>query len=172
MIPDSLRDYRRAEVELRIRYGCGSWPNDTAELLFSDVIYPVCGPGFAQEHSDATAKFLPELTSCTLKGPNPIGPAGTRSCAAPGFPTGRFLAIGSASSPWLCKQPKLIRVLPWARTCWCENWSKRASCSGLPSSSWTPRGYHLRWNDNQSLSPGAERLREWLREISAEERIA
>ncbi|MER9390361.1 LysR family transcriptional regulator [Mesorhizobium sp. M0435] len=59
VISDSSRDYRRAEVELRIRYGFGVWPDETAELLFGDVIYPVCGPGFAQER--ATAKCLPQL---------------------------------------------------------------------------------------------------------------
>ncbi|WP_245262799.1 hypothetical protein [Mesorhizobium sp. LSJC269B00] len=63
VISDSSRDYRRAEVELRIRYSCGSWPDQTAELLFSDVIYPVCGPGFAQEHSDATAKVLARIAT-------------------------------------------------------------------------------------------------------------
>ncbi|ESW80601.1 hypothetical protein X770_30545 [Mesorhizobium sp. LSJC269B00] len=35
-----------------------------------------------------------------------------------------------------------------------------------------PGGYCLTWNDNRILSPGAERLREWLRKISAEERNA
>ncbi|MER9095036.1 hypothetical protein NKI34_29070 [Mesorhizobium sp. M0700] len=60
MISESSRDYRRAVVKLRIRYG-GSGPNEREDLLLGDVIYLVCGPIFAHEHRDATAKCLPEL---------------------------------------------------------------------------------------------------------------
>src|SRR5690606_9905040 len=61
LISDNSREYRRAEVELRIRYGLGAWADETAELLFDDTIYPVCGPGFAAKHRDATAEALPDL---------------------------------------------------------------------------------------------------------------
>jgi LysR family glycine cleavage system transcriptional activator len=61
LISDNPRDYRRAEVELRVRYGLGAWADETAELLFDDKIYPVCGPGFAAKHRDATAEALPDL---------------------------------------------------------------------------------------------------------------
>src|SRR5262249_35237123 len=61
LISDNPRDYRRAEVELRIRYGPGAWGDETAELLFDETIYPVCSPAFAAKHRDATAETLPEL---------------------------------------------------------------------------------------------------------------
>jgi DNA-binding transcriptional LysR family regulator len=61
LISDNSRDFRRAEVELRVRYGFGVWADEIAELLFDDTIYPVCGPGFAVMHRDAVAESLPEL---------------------------------------------------------------------------------------------------------------
>src|SRR5215472_7800091 len=61
LISDNPRDYRRAEVELRVRYGLGAWADETAELLFDDTIYPVCGPGFARKHPGVTPETLPEL---------------------------------------------------------------------------------------------------------------
>ncbi|TIU65348.1 MAG: LysR family transcriptional regulator, partial [Mesorhizobium sp.] len=33
-----------------------------------------------------------------------------------------------------------------------------------------PGGYYLTWNDNRMLSPAAESLRGWIREIAAQER--
>ncbi|ESZ22994.1 LysR substrate-binding domain-containing protein [Mesorhizobium sp. L2C067A000] len=173
VISDSSRDYRRAEVELRIRYGCGSWPNETAELLFSDVIYPVCGPGFAQQHSDATAKCLPELPLLHVEGIQ-SGWAGwdeiLRRARIPHGPlrghrfSKFFVALQAAQADqgvavgWhrlvrrSVEEGKLVRIT-----------DLKLDASG---------GYYLTWNDNRTLSPGAERLREWLRKISAEERNA
>jgi LysR family transcriptional regulator, glycine cleavage system transcriptional activator len=36
LMTDNLRDLRRAEVELRIRFGSGVWADETAEKLFDD----------------------------------------------------------------------------------------------------------------------------------------
>ena len=33
-----------------------------------------------------------------------------------------------------------------------------------------PGGYYLSWNDNRNLSPAAETVRDWLREMSERER--
>ena len=33
-----------------------------------------------------------------------------------------------------------------------------------------PGAYYLTWNDNRTLSPAAEILRSWIREIAAQER--
>ena len=61
LISDDSREYRRVEVELRIRYGFGSWPDENVEFLFDDTIFPVCGPAFAQRHSGADATMLSKL---------------------------------------------------------------------------------------------------------------
>lgn len=60
-ISDDGRDYGRAEVDLRIRYGFGAWPDEKALKLFDDVLYPVASPAFAARHAAAAAADLPAL---------------------------------------------------------------------------------------------------------------
>jgi LysR family glycine cleavage system transcriptional activator len=61
LISDDGRDYRRAEVDLRIRYGFGTWPDEVALKLFDDLLYPVVSPSFAERHATAAAADLPQL---------------------------------------------------------------------------------------------------------------
>ena len=61
IISDDGRDYRRSEVDLRVRYGFGAWPDEASLKLFDDVLYPVAAPGFAERHPAATAADLPGL---------------------------------------------------------------------------------------------------------------
>ena len=61
LISDDGRDYRRAEVDLRIRYGFGSWPGETAAKLFDDLLYPVAAPSFAERHRAAAPSDLASL---------------------------------------------------------------------------------------------------------------
>lgn len=173
VISDSSGDYRRAEVELRIRYGFGLWPDETAELLFGDFIYPVCGPGFAQEHSDATAKCLPQLPLLKIERIEPDWAGWDEVLRHAGIPHGPlrghrfskfFVALQAAQADqgvcvgWhrlvqtLVEEGKLVRITDLVLD--------------------APGGYYLTWNENRVLSPGAERLREWLRKISSEERNA
>ncbi len=114
MISESSRDYRRAGVKLRIRYGFGSWPNESADLLFGDVIYPVCGPAFAQKHHDVTAKCLPELPLVS-NGSNRAGPAGGSPMLRPESP-GATLQAAQAGQGVAVGWHRLVRT-----------WSKKAS---------------------------------------------
>lgn len=61
VISDDARDFRRPEVDLRIRYGFGVWPDESAVLLMTETIYPVAGAGFARAHAGRTVADLPEL---------------------------------------------------------------------------------------------------------------
>jgi DNA-binding transcriptional LysR family regulator len=171
LISDNPRDYRRAEVELRIRYGLGAWADETAELLFEETIYPVCGPGFADKHRDATAEALPDLPLLNVDwvdpdwadwdevlrrakiphGPNKGRRFGKFSVALQAAQADQGVAIG-----WhrlvrhLLRDAKLVRLTDLE----------------MPA----PGGYYLTWNDRRTLSPAAETLRTWLREIAERER--
>ena len=61
LISDDARDFRRAEVDLRIRYGFGAWPDETSVPLMTETIYPVAGPEFARQHAGCAAADIPEL---------------------------------------------------------------------------------------------------------------
>jgi len=173
LISDNPRDYRRAEVELRVRYGLGAWADETAELLFDDTIYPVCGPGFARGHREATAEALPDLPllhvdwvdpewadwdevfrrSQIPHGPNKGRRFGKFSVALQAAQADQGVAVG-----WhrlvrhLLRDAKLVRLTDLE----------------MPA----PGGYYLTWNERRTLSPAAETLRSWLRQIAAQERQA
>ena len=61
LISDDSREFRRAEVDLRVRYGFGGWPDETATPLMSETIYPIASPDFARRHAGCTAATIPEL---------------------------------------------------------------------------------------------------------------
>jgi LysR family glycine cleavage system transcriptional activator len=61
LISDDAREFRRAEVDLRIRYGFGAWPDETSALLMTDTIYPIAGPEFARQHAACVATDIPDL---------------------------------------------------------------------------------------------------------------
>jgi LysR family transcriptional regulator, glycine cleavage system transcriptional activator len=61
LISDDTREFRRAEVDLRIRYGFGAWPDESSALLMTDTLYPVAAPGFARQHAACTAAAIPHL---------------------------------------------------------------------------------------------------------------
>jgi len=50
VVSDRSQDLRRSEVDLRIRYGDGKWPEETAIKLFDDRIVAVASPDFARRH--------------------------------------------------------------------------------------------------------------------------
>ncbi|MFO1106060.1 MAG: LysR substrate-binding domain-containing protein [Amaricoccus sp.] len=61
LISDDARDFRRAEVDLSIRYGFGGWPDEASILLMTETIYPIAGPGFAVRHTGSAPADLPGL---------------------------------------------------------------------------------------------------------------
>lgn len=61
LISDEARDFRRPEVDLRIRYGFGAWPDETATLLMDEAIFPIASPKFAERHADSTTADIPSL---------------------------------------------------------------------------------------------------------------
>ncbi|MGH6892434.1 MAG: LysR substrate-binding domain-containing protein [Dongiaceae bacterium] len=63
VVSDRSQDLRRSEVDPRIRYGDGSWPEETSIKLFGDVVVAVTSPDFARRHK---VKEPAELASLTL----------------------------------------------------------------------------------------------------------
>ncbi|HXV29745.1 MAG TPA: LysR substrate-binding domain-containing protein [Sinorhizobium sp.] len=171
LISDNARDYRRAEVELRVRYGFGAWADETAELLFDDTIYPVSGPGFAEAHRGAPTSDLPDLPLLHVDWVDSdwagwdevMLRAGILHAGGGGRRFGKFsVALQAAMADqgvavgWdrlvgaLIDERKLVRFTELA----------------LPA----PGAYFLTWNNNRALSAAAVTLRDWLREMAALER--
>ncbi|MER8530018.1 hypothetical protein [Mesorhizobium sp. M1272] len=65
---------------------------------------------------------------------------------------------------------RLISALPVRCRRLARTWRKLIRIADLELDA--TEGYYLTWNDSRSLSRGAERVSQWLRNISAEERSA
>jgi len=171
LISDNPRDYRRAEVELRVRYGLGAWADESAELLFDETIYPVCGPGFANTHRDATAEALPDLPLLHVDWVDPDWAEWDEVLRRAKIPHGpkkgrRFGKFSVALQAAQADQGVAIGWHRLVRHILRDGKLVRLTDLEMPA----PGGYYLTWNDRRTLSPAAETLRTWLREIAERER--
>jgi LysR family glycine cleavage system transcriptional activator len=168
LISDDARDFRRSEVDLRIRYGLGAWPDETSALLMEEAIYPIAGPGFAAAHRHATAADLPALPLLHVdwvdaewigwdellrRAAIPHGPLSGRrfssfAVALQACQEDQGLAVG-----WHRLVHDLVeagRIVPFTEL-------------RIPS----PGAYWLTWNASRTLPPPAVTLRDWLLQTTA-----
>src|SRR6516162_3013290 len=141
------------------------------EVTVDDTISPVCGPGFARRHRNATAEALPDLPLLHVDwvdpewadwdevfrraqiphGPNKGRRFGKFSVALQAAQADQGVAVG-----WHRLVRQMVRDAKLVRLTDLE----------MPA----PGGYYLTWNDRRTLSPAAETLRSWLREMAVQER--
>lgn len=173
LISDDVKNFRRAEVELRIRYGMGSWVDETAELLFDEFLYPVCSPGFARTHQDATAADLVRLPLLHVEWVKPdwmgwdeiLTRGGYQRLSLEGRRFGKFsvaLQAALADQGLVAGWHRLVG--PMVET----GQLKRFTDFVIKA----PGAYYLTWNSNRELSPAAVALRNWIRELAVRERDA
>lgn len=173
LISDDVRTFRRAEVELRIRHGSGTWIDETAEFLFDDCLYPVCSPRFAAAHDGATGHSLPDLPLIDVNWIDPdwmgwdelLPRAGIRRHATNIRRLGKFsvaLQAAMADQGLVIGWHRMVRPLVE------RGELVRFTELTIPS----PGAYYLTWNTNREPSPAAAVLRDWIRTIAAEEREA
>ncbi len=68
VISDHPRGLDRPDVDLRIRYGDGEWPDEMSERLYDDRILPVASPDFAREHPVSSLEDLTQLQLLSVEG--------------------------------------------------------------------------------------------------------
>jgi LysR family glycine cleavage system transcriptional activator len=157
IISDDAREFRRGTIDLRMRYGFGAWPDETAILLNDETIYPVCGPEFARMHKGAGPRYIPslpllhvDLLDDTWDGCDEFL---RRRAIAHGPLTGmRFsnliLAWRGLAVGWHMLIKSMIAE------------GKLVHFSDLEMAA--PGGYYITWNKDRDLSPAAETLLHWL----------
>lgn len=171
MISDNPRDFRRGEVDLRIRYGDGAWPDENAELLFGDTIYPVAGKGFAARHAGAENEALWRLPLLHVDWVDPEwsdwDEVLRRANIARGPLRGR--RFGKFSVALQAAQADQGLAVGWSRLVRdhvADGRLVKFSDLEVPA----PGGYYLTWNEKRAMSPAAQTLREWLREVADQEK--
>lgn len=70
VISDHPRGLDRPDVDLRVRYGSGDWPDELAAKLYDDRIYPVASPAFAKAYPVNSLSELASLPLLSVEGPD------------------------------------------------------------------------------------------------------
>ena len=68
VISDRTQDLHRPDLDLRVRYGDGQWPDEIAEKLFDDRICAVASPRFAEASRPRTLRDLVDLQLLSVEG--------------------------------------------------------------------------------------------------------
>ena len=170
MISDDAREFRRAEVDLRIRYGFGAWPDEASELLMTDTIYPIASPEFARRHPGCGPADIPELPLLHVDWADAEWTGWDELLRRAGIPHGalpgrRFSTLGVVLQA--CQEDQGLAV-GWhrlVRPLVEEGRIVPFSDLRIPS----PGSYYLSWNANHAPSDAIRTLRDWLMATAAAE---
>ena len=163
LISDRQQDFNRPDVDLRIRYGDGVWPEEHAQKLFDDWIVAVASPAFAKRHPIGSAKDMAELQLLSVEGVDWTWTSWAEFLSAAGITRqrlnvrrfnsyvialqaaqdGQGLALGWVSlvKPLIARR-KLVQM----------------SRLRIPA----PQSFHVTWSSLRQPSPEARTLRDWL----------
>ena len=172
MISDNGRDFRRTEVDLRIRYGFGDWPDETAVLLLDETIYPICGLQFAQNHTGCTASDIPSLPLLHVDWVDPEWTGWDELLRRASVPHGplagrRFSTFAVTLQACMDEQGLAVGWHRLIADLVREGKLVPFTDLIIPA----PGSYHLTWNSSRNLTPAADILRGWLLETAAAERL-
>lgn len=173
MISDNARDFRRAEVDLRIRYGFGAWSDENACLLLQERIYPVCGMVFARQHEGVMASDLPNLPLIHVARVDPDWTGWDEMLRRAGIQHGpltgrRFNNFTVALQATQEDQGVAVGWHQLVKAAMRERKLCRITDLEMPA----PGGYYLTWNENRELSPAAETLKSWLIAVAARDPVS
>jgi len=163
LISDVTSDYRRAEIDLRVRYGRGSWPDEVATKLFDDQIFPVCGPGYLKAHKKTKDEDIASLDLLHVEDVDPewtnweefLRRAGVSHGPLDGRRINNFSVLMQATMDdqgvalgWEQLIGGMVR----------DGRLKKISKLSIKA----PGAYYLTWNESRDLSDAAETLKAWL----------
>ncbi len=170
LISDDATDFRRAEVDLRIRYGFGAWPDETSALLLKETIYPIAGPDFARQHAGRTAADIPDLPLLHVEWVDAEWTGWDELLRRAEIPHGalsgrRFSSFGVVLQA--CQDEQGVAV-GWHRLVrGLVDAGRLVPFTDLRIPS--PGSYYLSWNANREISESTRTLRDWLMAAAAED---
>lgn len=163
VISDHPHGLDRPDVDLRIRYGDGDWPDEQSAKLYEDRIFPIASPAFAKAYPVRTVADLAQRQLLSVEGidwtwttwSEFLGALGQSSrrvevrrfnsyvIALQAARSGQGIALGweSLVAP-LIEAGNLVQVTD----------------AVIPA----PGSYFVTWSAKRPLSPQAAMLRDWL----------
>jgi DNA-binding transcriptional LysR family regulator len=170
LVSDNVRDFRRSEVDLRVRYGSGAWPDETSHRLMNETMYPVSSPSFAKRHGNICPKDIPSLPLLEVGWADPAWTDWDellrRAGVSHGAVTGRRLS-NFALALQACQEDQGLAI-GWHKLIKGLIAQKKLVAFGDIRMA-APGGYYLCWNCNRSLSSAAEIVKSWLIEMAEED---
>lgn len=163
MISDRTQELQRDDVDLRIRYGDGAWPDEEALKLFDDEIVAVASPAFAAKNKVKAVKELAGLPLLSVEGVDWTWTGWADFLVALGV-SHRKLSVRRFNSYVIALQAaqdgqgvalgwmSLVRPLL----------ARRKLAQLTQARMKAPQSYYVTWSARRPLSPEAETLRDWL----------
>lgn len=170
LITDNTPNFRRAEVELRIRFGSGTWAEETSELLFDERVYPVCSPAFAARNGVPSLGDLAKLPLLDvewvaldwLRWEDMLAHVGVH------IHTANVRRFGKFSVALQAAMADQGVVIGWHRiVAPLINEGKLVRLTALVMQ--PPGNYYLTWNAGRTLTPAGEQFKRWMQDQALSE---
>jgi DNA-binding transcriptional LysR family regulator len=163
VISDRTQDTARADIDLRVRYGDGTWPEETSALLFGDRIAAVASPGFLARHKVRSAQDLSALPLLSVEGVDWTWTTWADFLRLTGAPyrklnVRRFNSYVIALQAAQAGQGVALGWLSLVRPLL----ARRLLAQASPAEVAAPQSFYLTWTARQPLSQEAAVLRDWL----------
>jgi LysR family transcriptional regulator, glycine cleavage system transcriptional activator len=163
LVSDIASDLQRSEVDLRIRYGLGSWPDESAALLFRDHLIPVCGRRFLKQHPDTSVDALAKMPLLMMEQLDPSWTTWEEWFHLVGHPVKRLrgrhlnnytsLLNAAAENQGVALGWSGV-IAPLLRDGTLVRFGNKEVVS--------PGAFYVTWNDYRNLSGSAQLLKAWL----------
>ena len=163
IISDRTQDLYRADVDLRVRYGDGNWPEEESTLLFGDRIAAVAAPGFLAAHKVKSPKDLSGLPLLSVEGVDWTWTTWADFLREAGAPHRRLnvrrfnsyvIALQAAQAGQGVALGWLSLVKPLL--------ARKALALASPAEIVAAQSFYLTWSARRVLKREAEVLRDWL----------
>ncbi|MBM3519260.1 MAG: LysR family transcriptional regulator [Alphaproteobacteria bacterium] len=163
MISDRMQDLHRTDVDLRIRYGDGVWPEEEAMKLFDDRIVAVASPQFPAARKTKSVKDLAALPLLSVEGADATWTGWADFLREVGAPHRRFnvrrfnsyvIALQAAQDGQGVTLGWMSLVKPLL--------ARRSLVQVTDAEMVSPHAYYVAWSARRPLTREASILRDWL----------
>jgi LysR family glycine cleavage system transcriptional activator len=163
IISDRMQDLHRPDLDLRVRYGDGTWPDEKAEKLFDDRICAVASPKFAASHKPKTARDLADLPLLSVEGGDWTWTTWADFMRETGAPRRRLnvrrftsyvIALQAAQDGQGVALGWMSQVKPLLE--------QKLLAQVTDAEIDAPQSFYVTWSGKRPLSQDAEILRDWM----------